>query len=77
MLLEIRVKIGVLLFFKRSLKGVFKMDENLDEEMEIMAERDQEPKVLNAETFSTVIRDVVPLKGVRSLRLKTTIGEAV
>ena len=53
------------------------MDENLDEEMEIMAERDREPKILNAETFSTLIKDVVPLKGVRSLGLKTTIGEAV
>ena len=42
-----------------------------------MAERDQEPKILNAETFSTLIRDVVPLKGVRSLGLKTSIGEAV
>ena len=53
------------------------MDENLDEEMEIMNERDEGPKVLNAETFSTLIKDVVPLEGVRSLGLETTIAEAV
>lgn len=53
------------------------MDANLDEEMEIMDERNQEPKILNAETFHTLIRDVVPLKGVRSLGLQTTIAEAV
>ena len=53
------------------------MDENLDEEMEIMEERNQEPKILNAETFTTPIKEVVPLKGTRSLGLDTTIGQAV
>ncbi len=53
------------------------MDENLDEEMDIMDERNEGPKILNAETFHTLIRDVVPLKGVRSLGLQTTIAEAV
>ena len=53
------------------------MDENLDEEMEIMEERNQEPKILNADTFTTPIKEIVPLKGTRSLGLDTTIGQAV
>lgn len=52
------------------------LDDILDEELMIMEERAQSPKVLSTDTFQTPIR-VLPMREPKTLELNASIGEAI
>lgn len=52
------------------------LDDILDEELTIMEERSQSPKVLTTDTFETPIR-VLPMHTPKTLDVSATIGDAI